>query len=140
MTANRVVWPHNGQIDHIPPYQAPFDHGITHGTVLGYGIYLAPHASTSMGYCAGGNRLFACRVLAGRISQDRAFTMSLPSAAVGSGIAETFSYDGGTTGVLVVRHTDLVLPCYMIEWDATVPLQLGALPQIARPATPPFVV
>ncbi|KAF7329954.1 PARP catalytic domain-containing protein [Mycena kentingensis (nom. inval.)] len=112
-------------------------HRITHGAALGYGIYLAPHAPTSMSYCAGGNRLFACRVLAGRISQDRAFTMTLPSAAVGSGIAETFS---GNTGVLVVRHTDLVLPCYMIEWDATVPWNVGVLPQIARPATPPLVV
>ncbi|KAL1698759.1 hypothetical protein EV121DRAFT_284575 [Schizophyllum commune] len=88
-------------------------HRITNGSVLGYGIYLAQDGMTSMGYAAGADRIFACRVLLGRVTHDHAESMRRPTQAVGSGRYESYN----NNNVYVVRHTALVLPCYMIEWD-----------------------
>ncbi|KAI4520785.1 ADP-ribosylation [Schizophyllum commune Loenen D] len=88
-------------------------HRITNGSVLGYGIYLAQDGMTSMGYAAGADRMFACRVLLGRVTHDHAESMRRPTQAVGSGRYESYN----NNNVYVVRHTALVLPCYMIEWD-----------------------
>ncbi|KAF7291492.1 PARP catalytic domain-containing protein [Mycena kentingensis (nom. inval.)] len=91
-------------------------HKIINGAALGHGIYLASNPAMSLGYCVGGNRMFACRVLPGRITAHMGASMQLPKTEVGAGEFETFS--SGHNHILVVRHTDLVLPCYMIEWDA----------------------
>ncbi|KAL1712312.1 hypothetical protein EV715DRAFT_278064 [Schizophyllum commune] len=88
-------------------------HRITNGSLLGYGIYLAQDGMTSMGYAAGADRIFACRVLLGRVTHDHADSMHRPTQAVGSGRYESYN----NNNVYVVRHTALVLPCYMIEWD-----------------------
>ncbi|KAL1716561.1 hypothetical protein EV715DRAFT_275002 [Schizophyllum commune] len=88
-------------------------HRITNGTALGYGIYLAQDGMTSMGYAAGADRIFACRVLPGRVTHDLAESKRRPTQAVGSGQYESYN----NNNVYVVRHTALVLPCYMIEWD-----------------------
>ncbi|KAL1674934.1 hypothetical protein EV122DRAFT_293096 [Schizophyllum commune] len=83
---------------------------ITNGSVLGYGIYLAQDGMTSMGYAAGADRIF---LLLGRVTHDHAESMRRPTQAVGSGRYESYN----NNNVYVVRHTALVLPCYMIEWD-----------------------
>ncbi|KAJ7207131.1 hypothetical protein GGX14DRAFT_456314 [Mycena pura] len=90
-------------------------HPVLNGTAAGYGIYLAPDPQTSLYYAQGANRMFACRVLPGRSTPDMQYSMSVPQAAVGSGQYESFS--GTQGGILVVRHTSLVLPCYMIEYE-----------------------
>ncbi|KAI5894927.1 ADP-ribosylation [Schizophyllum commune H4-8] len=88
-------------------------HRVTNGTAMGYGIYLAQDGETSMDYALGADRIFACRVLPGRVTQSYDESKRKPTQAVGSGRYE--SYNAGN--VYVVRHTALVLPCYMIEWD-----------------------
>ncbi|KAJ7057154.1 hypothetical protein C8F01DRAFT_344691 [Mycena amicta] len=92
-------------------------HPFSHGAGLGRGIYLADNAATSLGYCMGATRMFACRVLPGRTTADMQYSNTLPQRAVGSGSYESYSADASRS-VIVVRHTDLVLPCYMIEWEA----------------------
>ncbi|KAJ7207041.1 hypothetical protein GGX14DRAFT_635855, partial [Mycena pura] len=84
-------------------------HRIVNGTGQGYGVYLAEDASLALGHSAGANRMFACRVLPGRSTPDMHYSMTVPQEAVGSGQYESFS----CPGVLVVRHTALVLPCYV---------------------------
>ncbi|KAG5643393.1 hypothetical protein DXG03_001008 [Asterophora parasitica] len=37
------------------------DQRVVNGTAMGYGIYFATHAATSLGYAMGGNKIFACR-------------------------------------------------------------------------------
>ncbi|KAI0043689.1 hypothetical protein FA95DRAFT_1574951 [Auriscalpium vulgare] len=99
---------------------------VVNGTALGYGIYLAGDAATSMGYTVGGNRMFACRVLPGRTTTNMTFSKTVPrSIDVGTEPFESYStainpagQQACPFGVLVVRYTSLVLPCYMIEWDS----------------------
>lgn len=99
-------------------------HPISNGTSLGYGIYLGAAAATSLGYAAGGNRIFACRgtfrypfhlvrsqqglVIPGRTTNSP-IQQPPPSVYVGSEDYEC--YNGG--GVFVHRYASLVLPCYV---------------------------
>ncbi|KAJ7439164.1 hypothetical protein B0H11DRAFT_2356419, partial [Mycena galericulata] len=43
---------------------------MANGKTEGYGIYLAPTASASLGYARGINKMFMCRVITGRISNE----------------------------------------------------------------------
>ncbi|EJD46214.1 ADP-ribosylation [Auricularia subglabra TFB-10046 SS5] len=109
-------------------------HGVAHGTALGFGIYLAEHPSTAVGYTMGSNKLFACRVLPGRITNNFNYSNRPPLAwsekhcdarGIGSERYETyhspnFGGFGAGSGAFVVRHPALVLPCYMIEFDMDV--------------------
>lgn len=87
-------------------------HRVTNGRAAGYGVYLGEESATSMGYAMGADRMFACRVLPGRVTQDGRLSHHRPKLAIGDGPE---SYHGA--GFWVVRHAALVLPCYMIEWD-----------------------
>nr|GAT43302.1 predicted protein [Mycena chlorophos] len=89
-------------------------HPLTNGHSLGRGIYLAEDPAMSVGYCVGGYRMFACRVLPGRPTGAMNYSQQLPKAAVGSGEFESYN---GSPGVHVVRHVDLVLPCFMVEFE-----------------------
>ncbi|KAF8885277.1 hypothetical protein CPB85DRAFT_1337235 [Mucidula mucida] len=88
-------------------------HAIVNGTLQGYGVYLAADPNLSLGHAPNATRIFACRVLAGRTTGDLQYSQTLPKAEVGSGQFETYS----GIGIYVVRHTQLVLPCYMIEFE-----------------------
>ncbi|KAF9032668.1 ADP-ribosylation [Hymenopellis radicata] len=88
-------------------------HAIVNGTGQGYGVYLATDPNLSLGHASSASRIFACRVLPGRLTDSVQYTMTLPKIPVGSGEFETFA----NRGVYVVRHTQLVLPCYMIEFE-----------------------
>ncbi|KAJ7216495.1 hypothetical protein GGX14DRAFT_696303 [Mycena pura] len=87
-------------------------HPVVHGSSEGRGIYLAANPTLSCGYAEGANRIFACRVLPGRTNGDCKYSRTVPKK-LGNGLYES---SGSAASVLVVRHTDLVLPCYMIEW------------------------
>lgn len=50
-------------------------------------------------------------VLPGRTTGDPNYSRSIPKKEVGSGAFESYAQTNG--GVYVVRHTDLVLPCYV---------------------------
>ena len=50
-----------------------------------------------------------CTVLLGRVTHDHAESMRRPTQAVGSGRYESYN----NNNVYVVRHTALVLPCYV---------------------------
>ncbi|KAI0063316.1 hypothetical protein BV25DRAFT_1915237 [Artomyces pyxidatus] len=89
-------------------------HPTVNGTALGIGIYLAADAITSLAYSQGSNR------------------MKVPASVdVGDEMYDSFSQMHRSMGtnipsVLVVRYTSLVLPCYMIEFDApAVPMYAG---------------
>ncbi|KAJ7850767.1 hypothetical protein B0H14DRAFT_3137543 [Mycena olivaceomarginata] len=43
---------------------------MANGKTEGYGIYLAPTASASLGYARGINKMFMCRVVTGRVSNE----------------------------------------------------------------------
>ena len=60
-------------------------------------IFLASHADTSLS------------VLPGRVTHDLAESKRRPTQAVGSGQYESYN----NNNVYVVRHTALVLPCYV---------------------------
>ncbi|KAF7329935.1 PARP catalytic domain-containing protein [Mycena kentingensis (nom. inval.)] len=113
-------------------------HGIVNGHLQGYGVYLAENFALSLGHAANSTRIFACRVLPGRTTNSETYTQSIPSKAVCSGQYESYS---GTPGMLVVRHTALVLPCYMIEFEMQnnyYDPYYGLLPLYAPPAVPLF--
>ena len=61
-------------------------------------LFLALNARTSR-----------CIVLLGRVTHDHAESMRRPTQAVGSGRYESYN----NNNVYVVRHTALVLPCYV---------------------------
>ena len=61
-------------------------------------LFLALNAHTSL-----------CTVLLGRVTHDHAESMRRPTQAVGSGRYESYN----NNNVYVVRHTALVLPCYV---------------------------
>ncbi|KAF9032673.1 ADP-ribosylation [Hymenopellis radicata] len=113
-------------------------HGVVNGTALGYGVYLATDPNLSLQYARNASRIFACRVLPGRLTNAVQYTRTLPTIPVGSGQFETFA----SPGVYVVRHTQLVLPCYMIEFGV-IPnlygglLNIGAL--LPLPPRPPML-
>ncbi|KAF7292775.1 PARP catalytic domain-containing protein [Mycena indigotica] len=89
-------------------------HAHVNGHCEGYGVYLAQDFNLSLGHAAGATRIFACRVLPGRSTDSIKYSNTIPRRAVCSGKYESYS---GTPGMLVVRHTALVLPCYMIEYE-----------------------
>ncbi|KAE9398331.1 ADP-ribosylation [Gymnopus androsaceus JB14] len=87
---------------------------IVNGKALGYGIYLAQDASTSCCYAADANKIFACRVFPGRITNDRMYSNKPPKTQ--NPVNEM--YHTYTTGsIYVARYASLVLPCYMIEFE-----------------------
>ncbi|KAG6840480.1 hypothetical protein C0991_006464 [Blastosporella zonata] len=87
-------------------------HPLSHGAALGCGIYLAADAATSIGYAAGGNKIFACRVIPGRITSNM---MARPPPSIEPGKERFECYSANR--VYVHRYSSLVLPCYMIEFD-----------------------
>ncbi|KAJ7598679.1 hypothetical protein C8J56DRAFT_171385 [Mycena floridula] len=85
---------------------------VVNGAAFGYGIYLAADAMTSVTYAMDANRIFACRVLPGRITQQ---PIAAPPKSTQLGAERYESYGGNR--IHVVRYASLVLPCYMIEFD-----------------------
>src|SRR5690242_5942482 len=67
---------------------------VANGSVYGVGIYLARDASFSMGYCKGGNQMFACAVLVGKQNQ-----VTTP-----------------TGDIIVAFKNEVVLPCFLITF------------------------
>ncbi|KAJ7937630.1 hypothetical protein B0H13DRAFT_2412716, partial [Mycena leptocephala] len=51
---------------------------MANGKTEGYGIYLAPTASASLGYARGINKMFMCRVITGRISNESSHAKPRP--------------------------------------------------------------
>ncbi|KAJ3733217.1 hypothetical protein DFJ43DRAFT_1069926 [Lentinula guzmanii] len=93
-------------------------HRVVNGTMLGFGVYLAASAATSIGYAAGANRIFACRVFPGKITGDLTYAKTPPKTKDPLNEPyQTYSATFGPGIVYVVRYACLVLPCYMIEYD-----------------------
>ncbi|KAF8885273.1 hypothetical protein CPB85DRAFT_1396815 [Mucidula mucida] len=107
-------------------------HAIVNGAVLGYGVYLATDPNLSLSYARSASRIFACRVLPGRSTNAVQYTHTLPTFPVGSGQFETYA----SPSVYVVRHSQLVLPCYMIEFEV-VPNLDGRFLNLGALAVPP---
>ncbi|KAK7464892.1 hypothetical protein VKT23_006101 [Stygiomarasmius scandens] len=104
-------------------------HPVKNGAALGHGIYLAKDGMTSVGYAVGADRIFGCRVLPGRTTNDMGISKRLPpSTELGHERYHSYTF-GGPVGlgnhVYVVRYSCLVLPCYMIEYETRYP-GLGA--------------
>ncbi|KAJ3784464.1 ADP-ribosylation [Lentinula aff. detonsa] len=91
-------------------------HRVVNGTMLGFGVYLAASAATSIGYAAGANRIFACRVFPGKITGDLTYAKTPPKTK--DPLDEPYQTYSATFGpgiVYVVRYACLVLPCY-VSW------------------------
>ncbi|KAE9407487.1 ADP-ribosylation, partial [Gymnopus androsaceus JB14] len=83
---------------------------VVNGTAMGYGVYLATHSATSVGYALGGDRIFACRVFPGKITGDYRYSQSPPKTT--NPLDEPYhTYMQG--GVYVVRYAALLVPCYV---------------------------
>lgn len=79
---------------------------------MGIGVYLASLPMTSLGYCVGGTRMFACKVILGSITPTAMF--HLPQKA------DQNTYDSyGMGGIFVVRDARLVLPQYVVEFGGS---------------------
>ncbi|KAJ7495762.1 hypothetical protein B0H11DRAFT_2276749 [Mycena galericulata] len=92
---------------------------MANGKTEGYGIYLAPTASASLGYARGINKMFMCRVITGRISNEISHAKPRP---LGQNGHESWYGTGASVGhFYVVKHVELVLPRYVVEFDMPVP-------------------
>ncbi|KAJ7877754.1 hypothetical protein B0H14DRAFT_3858955, partial [Mycena olivaceomarginata] len=92
---------------------------MANGKTEGYGIYLAPTASASLGYARGINKMFMCRVITGRISNEISHAKPRP---LGQNGHESWYGTGASVGhFYVVKHVELVLPRYVVEFDVPVP-------------------
>ncbi|KIY52894.1 hypothetical protein FISHEDRAFT_69357 [Fistulina hepatica ATCC 64428] len=119
-------------------------HGITNGVARGYGVYLAAQIQVSLTYSQGDNRLFACRVLPGRITRR---PVMHPPRSTNIGEEPFDSYSDGS--VYVVRYTSLVLPCYVrlvghishipLPSDSIATTQMIELDTVGRPFFAPAV-
>ncbi|KAJ7775215.1 hypothetical protein B0H14DRAFT_3588326 [Mycena olivaceomarginata] len=92
---------------------------MANGKTEGYGIYLAPTASASLGYARGINKMFMCRVVTGRVSNEIGHAKPRP---LGQNGYESWYGTGASVGhFYVVKHVELVLPRYVVEFDMPVP-------------------
>ncbi|KAJ7927097.1 hypothetical protein B0H13DRAFT_1861636 [Mycena leptocephala] len=92
---------------------------MANGKSEGYGIYLAPTASASLGYARGINKMFMCRVVTGRVSNEISHAKPRP---LGQNGHESWYGTGASVGhFYVVKHVELVLPRYVVEFDMPVP-------------------
>ncbi|KAJ7666695.1 hypothetical protein DFH06DRAFT_1469903, partial [Mycena polygramma] len=109
---------------------------MAHGAACGVGIYLATSPVTSLGYTQGASRMFMCRVIAGRTTALSSHQAPLPLGQNGHE-----SWTNG--GVYVVKYPDLVVPRYVVEFEANAALQQyglpagAALPALGRLFVPP---
>ncbi|KAJ7934477.1 hypothetical protein B0H13DRAFT_1855085 [Mycena leptocephala] len=95
------------------------DGKMVNGKTEGYGIYLAPTASASIGYARGINKMFMCRVVTGRVSNEISHAKPRP---LGQNGYESCYGTGASVGhFYVVKHIELVLPRYVVEFDMPVP-------------------
>ncbi|KAJ7912273.1 hypothetical protein B0H13DRAFT_2271689 [Mycena leptocephala] len=92
---------------------------MVNGKTEGYGIYLASTASASLGYARGINKMFMCRVVTGRVSNEISHAKPRP---LGQNGYESWYGTGASVGhFYVVKHVELVLPRYVVEFDMPVP-------------------
>ncbi|KAJ7878960.1 hypothetical protein B0H13DRAFT_1892409 [Mycena leptocephala] len=92
---------------------------MVNGKTEGYGIYLASTASASLGYARGINKMFMCRVVTGRVSNEISHAKPRP---LGQNGYESWYGTGASVGhFYVVKHVELALPRYVVEFDRPVP-------------------
>ncbi|KAJ6456640.1 hypothetical protein C8R47DRAFT_1165253 [Mycena vitilis] len=110
--------------------------GTAHGAACGVGIYLATNPGTSLAYTQGASRMFMCRVIAGRTTAQISHQVPLP---LGQDTHESWT----NSQVYVVKYPELVVPRYVVEFEANAALQLyglpagAALPALGRLFVPP---
>ncbi|KAJ7123858.1 hypothetical protein C8R43DRAFT_899455 [Mycena crocata] len=79
---------------------------MVHGAACGIGIYLATDSGTSLGYTQGGAKMFMCRVITGRSSNQVSQAIPCP---LGHNDFESWS----GPGVYVSKYVELVVPRYV---------------------------
>lgn len=90
-------------------------HPVRHGTAMGYGVYTAAHAMTSMSYAAGCSQtmLLLCKVLPG-FGSARPLTRQQVSLGLETARDGAYQSHGSADSVLVLSSTALILPLYIV--------------------------
>ncbi|KAJ3014350.1 hypothetical protein HKX48_005205 [Thoreauomyces humboldtii] len=90
------------------------------GCQSGVGIYLVNEAQGALGYTNGSTRIFGCRVLPGKSTDNVERVRKIPDIVLGNEKYDSWVGPYGKMDLYVVRCPDLVLPCYMLEFETPV--------------------